>query len=562
MSATTADARAIIRLAQPSAARFVPGVFFGLLSAVSAVALLATSAWLITRAAEQPPILFLSFAVVGVRAFALGRAFFRYIERLASHDAAFRSLSTLRVGIYRRLVPLAPTGSTTARRGELLSRLVTDVDALQDVPLRVVQPLVISALIVTLSVAGVTALLPAAGLVLLATVGLAFLVGTALDSRIAAGSDSAISALRGKVVDASMSLVRSADLLTAYGAMPTTLAELDRADAELRSAALRRAAATGAVTAALGVLGGLAVLGAALVAQPALASGSITGPEFAVLVLVPLAVFEAVAAVPLAAGAWRRVRASAARVATVAPAVVPVGVPLDGGGAELAPPGRGVSIRISDLSARWPGAASDSVSGVSVVIEPGARVLVRGDSGAGKSTLASVLVRFLDYRGSVTINGVEARELEPMSVRRVIGLCEQRPHIFDDTIRQNLLFAAEHSTDAELLGVLDRVGLREWVQRRGGLDARVGERGALVSGGQAQRIAVARALLAEFSVLILDEPTASVDPEQADELMRDILGAASGDGRSVIVLSHLGVPAGLVTQRLTVVRPASGGRGD
>jgi ATP-binding cassette, subfamily C, bacterial CydC len=417
-------------------------------------------------------------------------------------------------------------------------------------------------LIVVMSVAGVTALLPAAGLVLLVTVALAFAVGTALDGRIAAASDDVISTLRGRVVDLSMSLVRTADLLTAYGAMPASLAELDRADAELRSAALRRSAATGAVTAALGMIGGAAVLGAAIVAQPALASGSLTGPQFAVLVLVPLAVFEAVSAVPLAAGSWRRVRASAARVASVAPATVPPEIPLDGIGAELARPEHGVSIRVRELSARWPGATSDSVTGVSVTIEPGERLLVSGDSGAGKSTLASVLVRFITYAGSVTINGVEVSELEPMSVRRVIGLCEQRPHIFDDTIRQNVLFADETATDEELLEVLDRVGLREWVLARGGLDARVGERGALVSGGQAQRIAVARALLADFPVLILDEPTASVDPEQADDLMRDILGAASSDGRSVIVLSHLAVPDELVTQRLTIGRGARTEPGD
>ncbi|MCU1424116.1 MAG: cydC, partial [Microbacteriaceae bacterium] len=159
-AAGRADTLAVLRLAQPGARRFLPGLLLGMLASGSAVALLATSAWLITRAAEQPPILFLGFAVVGVRAFALGRAFFRYLERLVTHDAAFRSLAVLRTGVFRRLVPLAPDGLGGTRRGDLLTRLVSDVDQLQDLPLRVVQPLATSLVVVVLSVVGVSLLLP------------------------------------------------------------------------------------------------------------------------------------------------------------------------------------------------------------------------------------------------------------------------------------------------------------------------------------------------------------------------------------------------------------------
>jgi ATP-binding cassette subfamily C protein CydC len=150
------DTETVLRLAQPPAKRFVPGLLLGILASGSAVALLATSAWLITRASEQPPILFLGFAVVGVRAFALGRAFFRYVERLVTHDAAFRSLAVLRTGIFRRLIPIAPDGLGGTRRGDLLTRLVSDVDQLQDLPLRVVQPLATSLVVSVLSVVTVT----------------------------------------------------------------------------------------------------------------------------------------------------------------------------------------------------------------------------------------------------------------------------------------------------------------------------------------------------------------------------------------------------------------------
>ncbi|WP_348648447.1 ABC transporter transmembrane domain-containing protein [Cryobacterium breve] len=178
--------RAILRLAQPPARRFLPGLAAGVASALSAVALLATSAWLITRAAEQPPILYLSVAIVGVRAFALGRSAFRYLDRLTSHDAAFRQLAALRVGVFERILPLAPAGLANTRRGDLLTRLVRDVDDLQDFPLRVVQPLATAGVLAVLSVAGVWLLSPLAALGLAVCLVLAGVLGTAASGSVAA----------------------------------------------------------------------------------------------------------------------------------------------------------------------------------------------------------------------------------------------------------------------------------------------------------------------------------------------------------------------------------------
>ena len=163
-----------------------------------------------------------------------------------------------------------------------------------------------------------------------------------------------------------------------------------------------------------------------------------------------------------------------------------------------------------------------------------------------------MLVRFLEFEGSYSLGGVDVRSLPLADVRRVVGLSEQIPYLFDESIRQNLLFARDDASDAELLGVLERVGLSEWVEGRGGLDARVGERGSLVSGGQAQRIALARALLADFPVLVLDEPTANVDADRADALLVDLLAASTDpDGRrAVVIISHLPVPDDLITSRL------------
>ncbi|TFC93473.1 thiol reductant ABC exporter subunit CydC [Cryobacterium sp. TMT3-29-2] len=559
-AAGPAEVRAVLRLAQPPARRFAPGLAAGVLSAFFAVALLASSAWLITRAAEQPPIMFLSMAVVGVRAFALGRSAFRYLERLASHDAAFRQLADLRLGVFARILPLAPAGLGGTSRGDLLSRLVRDVDDLQDFPLRVVQPLATAGILAIVSVAGVWSVLPAAGLTLALTLLAAGLLATFASSALSARSERRLAPLRGDLAGEVLEVVENLDVLTAFGALDARLATLAAADDRLRRTSLRRSLGVGVQGAVLSLFAGLATVAALWVGIPALSGpAGISGPAFAVVVLVPMAVFEVFGMVPLALGVWRQVHSSAARVASAVPTVVPVEIPAEptvaGVGATAAVGARPV-LELTDVGARWPGALTPGVSGITLRLAPGDRVHLAGPSGAGKTTLAQTLVRFLDYTGSYRLDGVEARLLAPAEVRSRVGLCEQRPWLFDDSIRQNLLFARETATDDDLEAVLGRVGLGEWTAQRGGLDARVGERGALVSGGQAQRIALARALLADFPVLIVDEPTANVDEAQGDLLVRDILATAKEDGRAVLLISHTPVPDDLITARVAVPGPA------
>ncbi len=549
------DIRAVLTTALPRTKGAVFGVLFGILAAGSTVALLATSAYLITRAAEQPPILYLSMAVVGVRAFALGRAFFRYLERLASHDAAFRQLETVRVDLLRRLIPLAPDGLGRTRRGSLLSSLVSDVDELQNLPLRVLQPLVTSLGIAAIAVWVVALLSPAAATGLALALALAFVVGTIVAGRVAASAERSLAPRRAALVDAILDYLGSLDVLIAYGAEREGRRSVEAADAALTRALTARSIGAGVAAAALSLFAGLAVAWSLIAGIPALStdgSGTLSGPGLAVIVLVPLAVFEIVASVPLAASAWRQVRASAERIARIAPVDVPKELPTDAGTAspELDPAAPVISL--SGVSARWPGAVTPALTVDSLTIARGERVLIEGPSGSGKTTLAHVLVRFLDYDGRYLIAGQDVRDLRFESVRSVVGLCEQVPYLFDESIRQNLLFARDTATDDELLDVLGRVGLGEWAAARGGLDARVGERGALVSGGQAQRIALARALLRDFPVIVFDEPTANVEADLAESLLRDLLRAGQGDERTIILISHADMPAELVDRRYRI----------
>ncbi|MEC5185343.1 ATP-binding cassette subfamily C protein CydC [Cryobacterium sp. MP_3.1] len=549
---------AVLRLAQPPARRSLPGLAAGVGSAASAVALLACSAWLITRAAEMPPILFLGLAVVGVRAFALSRAALRYLERLLSHDAAFRQLGDLRLGIFARLLPLAPAGLAGTRRGDLLTRLVRDVDDLQDLPLRVVQPLATSGLVAVLSVVGVWWVLPSAGLTLMVCLIVAGIVGTLATAALSARSERDLAPLRGALADEVLEVVENLDVLTAFGALETRLTALAAVENRLRTASLRSSTGAGVQAAVISLCAGAATVLALIAAIPALGSGGVSGPALAVVVLIPMAVFEVFAMIPPAISAWRQVRSSAERVATAVPETIPAEIPSDVALREASEPTAVVPqtgnplIELTALGASWPGTDHPALAGVTLRLNAGDRVHLAGASGAGKTTLAQTLVRFLDYTGSYRVNGVEARDLAPSEVRRIVGLCEQRPWLFDDTVRQNLLFARDTATDDDLLDVLARVGLADWVRRRGGLDARVGERGALVSGGQAQRIALARALLADFPVLIVDEPTANVDTGLGDALIRDILSASANAGRAVLLISHTPVPVGLITSTYTL----------
>jgi len=531
----------VLRLAQPSVRRFLPGLLWGALSAGAAVSLLAVSGWLIVSASIVDSLVPLSIAVVGVRFFAVSRAVTRYLERLSGHDAALRQLASTRADMVRRLIPLSPAGLGRTDRGQVLSALVDDVENLQNLPLRVVQPLAVAGVVALGAVGFIAFISVPAALTLLACLVLAAAVAIGMGWLFGSRAEALVSARRAELSAALVDYIGSLDVLLAYGAEEQARARVTAADAALRSVISRASLAQAVSAGVVSAVAGAASVWALAVAAPGLATGAIDGPWLAVAVLVPMVVFEVFGAVPIAAASWRSVRSSAERVVDVLPERMPAELRSDEG-SDAAIDGT-PALRLRDVRATWPGGIP-ALRGVDLDLLPGERVLVAGPSGAGKSSLAAVLVGFLAAEGEYTIGGVDASGSSGPALRRIVGLCEQSPQLFDEDIRQNLLFARDTATDVELLDVLARVGLADWAGERGGLDARVGDRGALVSGGQAQRIALARALLRGFPVLVLDEPTAGVDPDASDALLRDLL-RATGD-QSVLLISHVAPPEGTV----------------
>ncbi|GAA2236938.1 thiol reductant ABC exporter subunit CydD [Streptomyces amakusaensis] len=537
---TTVPALTRVRnAAERQRGRFLLGLLLGGLALGSAVGLMAVSGYLISRASEQPPVLYLMMAVTATRAFGIGRAVFRYAERLVSHDAVLRMLAELRVAVYGRLERIAPAGLRRSRRGDLLSRLVMDVDALQDYWLRWLLPVGAAAAVGVASVGFTAWLLPEAGAVLALGLLAAGLLVPLLSGAVARRAERRLAPARGALATRLVDLLRGTAELTVAGALPGRLDGAREADRRLTRIASRTAAATALGSGLTALACGLTVVFAALAGVRAVADGRLEGLLLAVVVLTPLAAFEAVNALPLAVQYRQRVKRSAERVYEVLDAPVPVHEPAH----PAAPPASAFPLRVRGLRARYPGAEREALAGVDLTLGAGSRVAVVGTSGSGKTTLAQVLLRFLDAReGSYTLGGTVAAALDGDEVRGLVGLCAQDAHLFDSSVRENLRLARPEATEDELRRALADARLLEWVDELPeGLDTLVGEHGAQLSGGQRQRLALARALLADFPVLVLDEPAEHLDLATADALTADLLAATesrTARGSATVLITH------------------------
>jgi len=530
----TAAVRRLTLLAGVSRARLSLAALLGVLTILFGVGLMASAGYLISRAAEQPAVLSLTVAIVGVRVFGLARPIARYFERLASHDVALRSLGTARARVYERLEGLSPTQLRRHRHGDLLASFVGDVDSLQNLYLRGLLPPVVAFVAGAGAVGVVAAILPPTALVLAAGLVAAGIVvpftAAALARRSAALQAPARGALSAELVE---TLAGGAELV-AYGRQGEHLERVGAADSSLVRVARRAALADGTGEGLRLVVTGGTVAAVLALAVSAHAVGTLDRVLIGLLALASLAAFEAVQPMPEALRELRTTVAAGERILELTGREPAVADPAD----PLPPPAGPFTVGLEDVRVRYAPGERPALDGFSLRLEPGRRVALLGPSGSGKTTVANLLLRFIDPEaGRVTLAGRDLREYRQEDIRRAIAVAGQDSHLFSTTIRENVRLARPEGTDDEIENCLRRARILDWVRSLpDGWNTLIGEEGRELSGGQRQRLVVARALLANAPVLVLDEPTAHLDGPTAERLIDDVLDAAAD--RTVLLITH------------------------
>jgi thiol reductant ABC exporter CydC subunit len=530
----TGALRSLLGLARAPRGRLAAASVLGALTVLFGVGLMGSAGYLISRAAERPAVLSLMVAIVAVQFFGLGRPVGRYLERIASHDLALRVLGHVRTHVYERIEPLAPAQLEGYRKGDLLSRMVADVDTLQNVYLRGLQPPLVALLAGGISVGAAFAVLPPAGFALGAGLLISALAIPALSGWLGARAGRRQAVGRGELAAELVELSRGGAELVAFGREEAALKRVRTADARLVAVARRNALASGLADGLGLVVTGVTVVAVLALALDASAHGRLDKVLIAALALLALSSFEAVT--PLAAtarelpatlAAGLRILELTGQPAAVRDPALPVGAPM-----------WPFALTLEGVSARYPGQRRRVLDRISLRLEPGERVALIGPSGAGKTTVVNLLLRFLDpEEGAVTLGGHDLRDLRQEDVRRAIAVAGQDSHLFSASIGDNVRLARPDAEDAAVEQALRRARIWNWISSLpDGLRTRVGEEGRELSGGERQRVVLARALLADAPVLVLDEPTAHLDRGTATELIRDIMSAAGG--RTVLLITH------------------------
>ena len=538
--ANNRDLWRLLRLFAPYRWWMLGGALLSLLTILANFGLMTLSGWFLASAALaglggwatlNQYNFFLPAA--GVRAFATTRVISRWLERIVTHEATFRLLSRLRVWFYTRIEPLAPAGLQGYRSGDILSRLVADIDTLNNFYLRVFTPFLVAGL-ATLLMAGFFALYAwSVGLALFVLLALTGLLLPLLSERLGAGSSREVTRLqaeiRTQVIDA---LQGMGEILTANAAERVQGRFLQE-NAALLERQRRLAGVAGIGTAGMSFMANLTLWVILLLAIPLVARHTLPHAELPMFALGTMAAFEAVLALPLAFQFLGQTREAARRIFEVADTP-----PAFHEAVDAVPAPEHFDIEIQGLHLRYPTAREDALRGLDLRIGQGQRVAILGATGAGKSSIANLLLRFYDYQsGSARLGGRELRDYPGDQLRQYFALLSQRSHLFHSTIRDNLLLAKGDAEEEELWAALRQAQLADFVEGLPqGLDNIIGEGGVNLSGGQARRIAIARAVLKDSPILILDEPSEGLDAVTEAKFLQDL--RALMQGRTVIYITH------------------------
>lgn len=510
-------------------------LLLGVLTVATNTGLLALASYVIAAAALHPPLIALSVPLALIRISGVGRAFARYGERMVSHDVTFRLLARVRVRFYARLAPLLPARLLRFRSGDLLSRMVEDVEELENVYGRVFTPLAVAALTVGLVGVAVWSFSPilaavTVGVLLIAGIGVPALAGI-LGRTVGQRQIALRAELQVTLID---SVQGMADLL-AYGRGADQAGRVALLDRHL-GAANRRAAVVAGLQGALGeglTFGSLALI--LVLAIPIAASGQFGAVYLAAIAMILLGAFEAVTPLGRAFAALGRSLTASERIFEVIDTVPAVVDPVCPRPLLLtAPP----VLSVRDVTFRYAPDEPPVLCDIAFTIAPGERVAIVGPSGAGKSTLIGLLLRFWEpTAGAILLNGRDLGDYAQEDLRRTFATVTQDSYLFGDTLRNNLLLAAPGALDDALVAALERAGLATLLaELPHGLDTWIGEHGLRLSGGERQRLVLARAFLRAAPLLILDEPTANLDPATEGALLTALHDQSAG--RSLLVITH------------------------
>ena len=521
--------RRCLSMLQVSRSGFALSLLLGVTALSAAIALGGTAAWLIARASQQPPVLYLTVAATSVRLFGVSRALARYLSRLASHKVALTGMDNLRNNLYDELAAAPGTKLSTLRRGDLMTRAGADVDEVGNVVVKTLLPALVAAIVGVGTVGVITIISPAAGVILALSLVVSGIIAPALIARSVRLAESQGADARTDIAATSLAILEGATELSMAGTLGRARHSLDRAEGEL-SAALARSSRLSAFARGLDVCAmGVAVIGALLIGIPQTTSGALAQVLLAVIVLVPLSSFEGVAELTPAAAQLVRSAQAATRICSLLDEEAPA-QPHD------VPEGPTV-IEARDLAIGWPSGPT-LVTGISLTLRPGSSLAIVGPSGIGKTTLLATLTGIIPPKsGSALINGVPAWGADRDQLTARITMTAEDAHVFATTIYENLRVARASLTRDEASELLARAGLAQWVQSLpDGLDTVIGSGGTTVSGGERRRLLMARALAAPAPIMALDEASEHLDAATADRLMETLL--TRSPDRATLVVTH------------------------
>ena len=535
--------RRAVGLLDLDSSRFVLAVLAGTAGMASAVALSGVAAWLIARASQMPDVVALGVAPVAVRLFGVSRSVLRYCERLVSHDTALRGMGALRTRLYEALAAARTDTVAGLRRGDVLARVGSDIDAVGDLVVRAYLPATVAAVLGAATSVGVGLVYWPAGLILAICLLLSGLGAPLATIRSARMVEQARQRQATELSAEVLAVLEGAPELMVCGRLADSLHQV--ASREENLVRLRdRAAVPAAIAAALDVAAmGMAVVGNLVIGVGAVAAGQLAPVWLAVIVLVPLAAFEAISALGPASVQLVRSAGAACRIVELIEAAETSA----SAGAAVCPDARklptpsahGPRLRARNLSVGWPGGPVVA-EGIDLDLRVGSRVAIVGPSGIGKSTLLATLAGLLEPRGgTLTLDGVPPWQVARSQAAARVCLTAEDAHVFHTNVLENLRVARGDVTPAEARQLLDQAGLGDWLEALpDGVETVVGTDAATLSGGERRRLLLARALAAPAPLMLLDEPGEHLDATTADRLVADLLTVGTRQGRGTLLVTH------------------------